>query len=125
MLIRIKHDAFNIARRIKSIDKGYFLCFNTITKRFEVHNSKQRHTFCLVVENKQIDCRVLSQVFKTRRENIDKILAEIDKHNKMLENQSKTKMLDKSSFMFKEMFSYASHHEGDVNFTDAYKTRWA
>lgn len=125
MLIKIKNDVFDIARRIKQIDSGYFLCFNTKTKNFEVHNKKQKHTFCLIVPDKQIDCRVLSHVLKTRRENIDKILAEIDKHNQELENQTKRQVLDKSSFMFNEMFSYAAHHEGDVDFKNAYTTKWA
>ena len=44
MLIKILNDAFNISKRIKQIDRGYFICYNTLKKRFEVHNKKQKHT---------------------------------------------------------------------------------
>lgn len=125
MLVKILRDAFNITKRIRLIDKGYYICFNTVKRRFEVHNKKQKHTFCLVVPFNKLDSRLLQYVRKTRKENFDAILKEIENSNKKLEKESLRAALDKSSFMFGEMFSYASHHEGDVNFLDAYKTKWA
>lgn len=125
MLIKIYRDAFDIVNRIKKIDSGYFLCYNTKTQGLEVHNKKQKHTFCLSVPYSGVDCRILSLILKSRKENFDKILKEIDEHNDYLEKEQKRKMLDKSSFMLNEMFSYAQHHEGDVDFKNAYKTKWA
>ena len=125
MLIKILRDAFDISKRLKQIDNGYFVCFNTVKQRFEVHNKKQRQTFCLVVPFESLDSRLLTYVRKTRKQNFDAIIKEMETHNEKLEKENKRVVLDKSSFMLNEMFSYALHHEGDINFLDAYKTKWA
>ena len=125
MLITILRDAFNIVERIKQIDNGYYICFNLRKNRYEVHNSKQVNTFCLVVPYKNLDARTLTLVRKTRRENFKKLMAEIDENNKKIENEVLRTIKDKSEWKLKEMFSFANHREGDVNFNDAYITKWA
>jgi len=38
MLIRIAHDVFDIADRVKELDEGYYPVFNTETQRYEIRH---------------------------------------------------------------------------------------
>ena len=94
MNIQIKHDVYNIAKRIKNIEKNYFIVYNTSKKSFEVHNSRQiGTTYCLTLPYKELDERALKYVNYTKSENIEKILNKIDNENKMLESAEKSKVL--------------------------------
>jgi len=84
-LKRIYSDPFDICDRLKSIDQGYYVVFNTKRDRYEVHNAFQADTFCFVVPFGQLDSRTVDYCLKTRRQNADKIFEEMDKHNAMLE----------------------------------------
>lgn len=35
----VKNDLFGICKRIKQIDKGYFIVYSYKLRRFEIHNS--------------------------------------------------------------------------------------
>ena len=91
MLIEIKTDPLFIGKRLKEIDQSYFLVFNTIKNKYEVHSTAQKGcTYCLTYPNSALDERLLELTKKTRRENIDKLLKEIDKANeKLKERQEK------------------------------------
>lgn len=79
---RIENDALDIAARLKEIDDGYFIVYNGYFKRLEVHNKKQgKNTFCLVVPSNRLNARTVELVRRTRAENADRLLAEIDFHN--------------------------------------------
>ena len=94
MHFKIKGDLYNISKRIKKINKGYYVVFNTITKKFEVHNSFQMGpSYCLTLPYEELDERTLIYVHKTKSENIEKILEEIEKENKLKESAEKSKAL--------------------------------
>ena len=124
MLIKILEDTHDITRRLREIDKDYFIVYNTDRKCYEVHNYSQKNTFCLSIPYGSLDARTISLTLKTRREFLDKILAEIDKNNEKLEKDAKKEILDKTSWKLKEMFDFASRNEAE-NFDDAYITKWA
>ena len=124
MLIKIFEDVFFITNRLKEIDENYFVVFNTQKKKFEVHSSKQKQSYCLTVPYKTLDQRTISLVLKTRKENFDKILKEIEEENAKIEKENKRKINAICEDKAKEIFSFAKSHE-DANFDDAYKTRWA
>ena len=124
MLIKIFEDVFDITKRLKEIDSTYFVVFNTKKQKFEIHSSNQKNSYCFTVPNNTLDSRAVSLALKTRRENFDKIIKEIDEENKNLEKENKRQIDDLCEFKAKEIFSYAKSHD-DINFDDAYKTRWA
>lgn len=97
-LKKIENDTFDICDRLKSIDEGYFVVFNTKRDRYEVHNSFQRETFCFVVPYKQLDSRTIDFCLKTRRQNAAQIFEEIDKHNQDMEKR----LLDGQTQVWKE-----------------------
>lgn len=88
MLRRVKNDLFDIASRIKEIDDGYFIVYNTEKERFEVHNEKQViNTLCLIVPYERLDIRTLELVRKTNISRVSDILSEIEKENARMERE--------------------------------------
>ena len=96
MLIKIETDNYFISQRIKEIDINYFLMFNTKTKKFEVHNKRQAgNTFCVGLPFITLDERSLDYIQKTRIENIDNLIKEMDKENEKIENNQNKKIKEK------------------------------
>ncbi len=94
MKIKLTHDVYEISKRIKNIDNGYFIVYNTSTCKFEVHNSFQLDTtYCLTLPYDYLDERTLNYVAKTRSVNIENILAEIEKENKIQESADASSVL--------------------------------
>ncbi len=91
MKIKITHDVYNIAKRIKYIDRNYFIMFNTSNNKFEIHNSLQMgSSYCLTLPMFELNECVLEHVRKTQSVNIDEILENIEKDNNILESANKT-----------------------------------
>ena len=83
--IRIENDLFGIVARLKSIDDGYFVVYNAQKGAFEVHNSRQRgSTFALSVPYPSLDVRTVRLVQRTRAENAERLLREMEEENAAL-----------------------------------------
>ena len=94
MRFEIRHDVYEISKRIKNIDKDYYVVYDTSKGKFEVHNTSQiDNTFCLTLPYEFLDERTLKYVVETRSENIDKILNQIEQDNEIRENEDKRKVL--------------------------------
>ncbi len=79
----VKNDLFNIANRLKAIDKDYFVVYSYRDNRYEVHSRGNRgNTFCFAADS--LDERVLVKARKTRRERLQKLLEEMESHNRAL-----------------------------------------
>ena len=90
MKIQINFDVYNISKRIKDIDRDYYVVYDTSKQKFEVHNSKQiGSTYCLTLPYCELDERSLSYVLKTQSSNIEEILEKIENDNKILESTNK------------------------------------
>ena len=95
MLIEIKSDALNIVERLKEIDKSYYLVFNTIKGKYEVHSYNQQGcSYCLTCPNDALDERLCMLTKKTRRENLKDLIEEIDKENEKLDKQNQKKIME-------------------------------
>ncbi len=94
-LIEITDDLFDISRRLKSVDEDYRLCYNGAKRRYEVHNRKQcGSTLAFVVLFEELDARTVEYARKTRAENIELLLAEMDKHNAEQEKQNTARAVE-------------------------------
>ena len=103
-LIEIKEDLFFISKRIKEIDRGYFIVFNTKRDRFEVHHKNQPiNTFCLIVPDRRLDASLLEYVRKTKSENQKRLLLEIERQNKQREKANKEKIIEEGFEKVKEL----------------------
>ena len=65
----IKNDIFNIAKRLKSIDKKYFIVFNSDRNKYEVHYARAKNTYELTIPYDTLDARTIDFVLKTRIQN--------------------------------------------------------
>lgn len=91
MKIKLTCDVYNISKRIKEIEKNYYIVFNTSKAKFEVHNSSQiGESYCLTLPYNTLDERALNYVRKTSVANIDYVLQEIENDNNKIESAEKT-----------------------------------
>lgn len=91
MKLKIFHDVFNISKRIKKIDKDYYVVYDTSKQKFEIHNSSQTgSSYCLTLPFNELDERSLNYVHQTSSANIDRILEKIENDNNIRESAIKT-----------------------------------
>lgn len=91
-LQRIRHDLFGIAKRLKSIDRRYELFFNRKKNRYEIYANGAMQ---MALPFERLDARALMYARKTRLENLEKIIAEIEEENARLEIQKNRETRDK------------------------------
>ncbi len=91
-LQRIRHDLFGIAKRLKSIDRRYELFFNRKKNRYEIYANWAMQ---MALPFERLDARTLTYARKTRLENLEKIIAEIEEENARLEIQKTLETRDK------------------------------
>lgn len=94
----ISDDMFGIADRLKGIDDSYFILYNYVKKRYEIHSSDQRGgTLALVVPYPELDARTVELVRSSRRERIDEIIKETEKHNAAAEKKAIENLVRKAA----------------------------
>lgn len=104
MKVQILNDVYNIAKRIKDIDKNYYIMFDTSTHKFEIHNSNQiGSSYCLTIPFNELDERTLKYVLKTQSVNIDEILNEIEQDNNLKESAIKSSAFSQIADSFEDM----------------------
>ena len=84
----IENDLFDIVDRVKAIDEKYYIVRNFVKHRYELHYDRKQNTLELVIPFDKLDSRTVDLVLKTRIENRKKLLEEMDKQNKKLEQEN-------------------------------------
>lgn len=98
--ILLENDPYYISSRLREIDENYFIVYLPREKKFELHNSSQLFsTFALTIPYDQLDERTIFLARKTRKENADKLIREMDEYNSKLEKR----MNDRSIEQIKEV----------------------
>lgn len=92
MKIKINNDLFDIASRVKEIDPRYEIYFETETQKFALWANGKRQ---LVFPFENLDERALLHTRKTRVENADEIIREIDLYNEKHETERADRVRDK------------------------------
>ncbi|HPG92634.1 MAG TPA: hypothetical protein PK675_04405 [Clostridia bacterium] len=88
-LIPIKNDLYDISHRLMEIDSCYRVFYNAKKDRYEIHREKYGKTeFSFVVPYENLDARTVDYALQTRTENIDKLTAEIEAHNRYIEKSA-------------------------------------
>lgn len=123
MKIKIESDVFDIIKRIKEIDDGYFVLYDAEKDKFELHNSKQINTYCLTCPFDNLDSRLLDCVLYSSIGNIDKIIEEIDNNNEHIENNQKKTRQNQTDYMIREIYSF--YNNSSKKFDDsAFSSKW-
>ena len=86
-LVKITHDVFDIADRLKEIDGGYYPVYNLNKKRYEVHHENGKDSLQVVLPYDTLDARAIEKVRSTRSEWVEKLLREMDRQNEILRAQ--------------------------------------
>ncbi len=95
MLIEIKSDVMFVSNRLKEIDSSYYLVFNTIKGKYEVHSNNQIGcSYCLTCPNDALDERLLELTKKTRRQNLNELIRKIDLENEKIQKQNQKKLME-------------------------------
>lgn len=121
MKVKILSDPFNITKRLKTLNKNYFIMFNTKTQKYELHNSQFNNTYCITIPFNSLDVRTINLVRQS--EKTDEVIAEIENHNKKLQIQTKNKLKEKSEYQLNEIYNYANRHVCNYN-GDAFLDVW-
>ena len=101
--IVIENDNLYILQRLKEIDESYFLVYNLLSKKYEVHSNKQKdNTYCFSVSFPFLDERTIDYARKTRIERIDEVIKEIDSQNEKIEQNACKEAINR----FKEVLEW-------------------
>lgn len=102
----VKNDLYDIAKRLKEIDDGYFIFYNYRKGRYEVHSTKQvGSSLALVVPYNTLDGRTLTLVRRTSIERMDKIMEENRRKNARIERDRIKKISESASLQAEKLLS--------------------
>lgn len=102
--IKITSDVFNISKRIKKIDTGYFILYDNKKDKYEIHNSKQPFcSYCLTVPYNSLDNRTLLFVCKTLFTKKEELFKEMEQFNDNLEKHNNKKLIDDTNYLLKKI----------------------
>ncbi len=104
--IRIVNDVMGIVRRLKNIDRDYFVVWNKKNDRYEIHNCRCEPTLVLVLPYPQLDSRAITYVQSTRIENMQEFIVQMDEYNHKLEESKNRQILDESSYKSKHLIDF-------------------
>lgn len=70
----VTDDLYFIASRLKAIDPSYYVVYNLVRERYEVHSNEQKgNTLCFVVPYNVLDARTLEYAARTRNPSFGKL----------------------------------------------------
>ena len=114
MKIKIESDVYDIVDRIKEIDEGYFIIYNTKSRCFELHNYNQADTYCLRIPYDCIDERVIDLIYNSLSSNIDVIIENIDNNNELIEKKNMESIRDVSDYKVREVYKFANNSSKEI-----------
>ena len=123
MKVRIEDDVFDITKRIKDIDEGYYVLYNQNNCKYEIHNFNQKNTYCLTLPYRVLDSRCLDMLLYSSISNIDNIVADIDNNNHKIETENYEKIRNDSDYKLREIFNYANCSSKNIK-NNSFVTEW-
>ncbi len=83
--IRITHDLYGVAERIKEIDDRYEVWYDRVVGRYEIHAGGALQ---IAVPFAQLDARTVRLVRETRVERTEQIVGQIEAANRIAEERA-------------------------------------
>ena len=115
MKIKIESDVHDIHERLKEIDDGYYLVYDTEKELYELHNSNQQNSFCLTIPFDCVDARIIDMVYVTSIDNIDNIIEDIDTNNSKISMEKESKNKDIADYKIREIYRFASNSSKEID----------
>lgn len=116
-LIEIKHDPFDIVKRIKQIDKTFKVYYQLLTGDYLLYRKSGLKNVFELNLGQSLDALAIAFILKSRRENIDLILDEIDENNHQLKQNAISSSFERGRAMLKELISFADKKSCDIDFS--------
>lgn len=116
-LIEIKHDPFDIVKRIKQIDKTFKVYYQQLTGDYLLYRKSGLKNVFELNLGQSLDALAVAFILKSRRENIDLILDEIDENNHQLKQNAISSSFERGRAMLKELISFADKKSCDIDFS--------
>lgn len=124
MKIKIDSDVHDIVDRIKDIDEGYYIVFDTTKNKYELHNYNQLDSYCLTIPYDNIYSRILSLVMLSSVSNMDNIMEEIDNNNTDIENKCIKHIKDVADYKLREIYKFVSNSSKCVDYDKTFMDNW-
>ena len=109
MKIKIENDVFEITQRIKEIDEGYYIVFDTKKQMYELLNYMQPNTYCLTIPYDNLDRRLIDLLLYTNVSNIDNVVNDIDNNNSNIERNALKNVKNQAEYMVKEIYEFSNN----------------
>ncbi|MGN0771846.1 MAG: hypothetical protein ACI4MI_04605 [Christensenellales bacterium] len=109
-LIAIDNDLFDVAARIKSIDDNYQIYFNRGSGSYELHNLRCYPTKQADIPFARLDCRTVDWVRKTRVQNMEELIAEMNRHNEKIERNNRNEQLQRADLIIENTMRSLTRH---------------
>lgn len=97
-------DVYSIVKRIKALDKDYFVMYDYCSKSYELHHKKEKPTY-LISLGKKLNKQSLVKVYKSQSKNSIEIFRSIERTNSNLEKYATKLVFDKAKNTLKEQLN--------------------
>lgn len=115
--IAVTGDVLNIVGRLKEIDEDYFVMFNRLTQKFEVHVRGQLCTIGCELPFDRLDARAISYVREHHSSRMDEIMKKIDEEETRAE-LARAKQMDELRDRLADGLAYAAKSRTSDDFPD-------
>ena len=110
-LVKIAEDALDVADRIREIDEGYEIYYNRAKNRFEIYKKGERQA---VLPFDELDERTVTYLRKTRIENAEELIEEIDSENLKREQSIEHEKKDEREYKLGHLVKYLENDRAYV-----------
>lgn len=123
---RVFTDVFNVSGRLRELNKNYYLMYDVVTNRYEVHNDEYKPaTLAFSIPYDRLDARTVEYVAVQMGKRPYEVLEEIERNNERIEREYKERQLDVAQQKTKEVMDYVNRHESEEHIPqDAFTTKW-
>lgn len=109
--IPVTSNVYDIPARLKELNRDFFIMYNGINGKFEVHNSSLGFdTLECVLPFDELDARTISYVRERMNLEAEKLAREIEEYNERLVQKNKEEVVDKANYKMREAFNYLKNN---------------
>lgn len=111
MKIKITDDLYDIAWRLRAVDDGYELYYDTVKKRYEIVADGRLQ---FVSPYSALDSRTVEYARQTRVERMDALIRQADAHNEALRAAREKQVKDEAAYKARQLTAYLENGKTDI-----------
>lgn len=115
MKILINNNVFDVLNRIKRINKNFYVVFNTVSKKFELHSCEYgRNSYVLTFPYDSLDVRAVNYVLKTFNSKPIS-LDEVELYNENVKKKQLEKVQNENDYKTRKMYDYYNKKSNSID----------